>query len=95
MACSSSNLSACLIVNRRPIEHVVPRHGADVSLVEDTLDATVGYDKGFLTQPAEATTQSVRRIVQLPPADAAARDGRHRHRVLQQLRVAGPRGAPG
>jgi hypothetical protein len=60
-----------LVVNRRPTNISFLATGADVSLVEDTVDATVGYDQGFLTQPLDATTQTVRRIVQVPPADAA------------------------
>jgi hypothetical protein len=69
--CSAENLSACLVVNRRPSNISFLATGADVSLVEDTLNATAGYDDHFLTQPEEASTQTVRRIVQLPPADAA------------------------
>lgn len=60
-----------LVTNRRPtnISHLAV--GDDVSLVEDTLNATVGYDQGFLTQPEEASTQTVRRIVQVPPGQAS------------------------
>ena len=69
--CSASNLTAGPIVNRRPSNTSFLATGAGVSLVEDTLNATRGYDDHFLTQPEEASTQTVRRIVQIPPADAA------------------------
>jgi len=60
-----------LIKNRRPTNTSYLATGDATSLVEDTLGATVGYDQGFLTQPEDASTQTVRRIVQMPPADAS------------------------
>src|SRR3954454_21119223 len=56
--------TAGLVVNRRPSNVSFLASGKDAYRVEDSQEATAGYDDGFLAQPEKDTMQATRRIVQ-------------------------------